>query len=645
MRVYQRVVFDWRDGRMLDIEVEEGAVGPEVAAPPRADAAKAFEPISPTPATEIQALCWRDEESLFEPLQLREQTDYLLDITVPASRDEAEERCRTSATWPLVERLEKFFHRDPPKRWHTSETSVRITGRLNFRSHVGIADLRIDGRDPLLVEVVPRKLAYHSDFVALLTQVSAEFAALLLQIDAGTAARFGIGSPEHVDPRALLFHLRRLMLSDELPQAVEHVLESGARQVRTAHELVDPSQVESIDPNPIVLAGAEARWQPGGPLARLFRGRTPLSLSEVRRFETGDTLENRYVKAFLEELLVLVNSLERRLREDNLSRAAREAHRWGDEVGEWLAHPLWQEVAALQDVPLNSQLLQKGRGYRDVLAADLTLQLGLQLPWERGAQLVEGLEGEIRPIDELYQYWCFFVLRDALRSVCGDEGIAAGSLLRWSRGRLRVHLRYGQKSRIRFLYRRTGGITAKIALYYNRQFSKRAAEHWYASGSYSADFRPDYSILIAPTDAEKRGEAHWLHFDAKYRLDAAPWNAAFQAGDGRDSEGGVMNAAATGTVAGYRRENLDEMHAYRDAVLGSRGAFILYPGSGASHDAFIRLPMRRYGPATTVIPSVGAFQLNPSLNAAQRQELESFLRSVIQAVTGPKTYQEETALS
>jgi predicted component of viral defense system (DUF524 family) len=639
MRPLHRVVVRFGNGSSIDLEVQKGEAGPEVVINSRLEM-RAFSSLTQPASQEPPPLCWRDpDDKIFEPLQLREQTDYLIDVDVPMPLATAIERSKELPTWPLPERLRKFFHRDPVKRWKEVSGATLVTGRLNFRSHVGIATLRVDNGPLLHTEVVPRKLGYSDDFRALLTAIAEKFTALLIRIDAGTVTRLGLGGFEGVDPRAILFHLRRVMDASQLPQAVEHILESGSRRLLRSRVSTPLADLSDLDPSAIAFDVAEIEWDRAGPMSRLFRGYTPRFLPEVKQYESADTLENRYVKAFLEELRMVIYSVERNLQRDGFARAAIEVHAWAEQVGDWLLHPVWHEVTELTSVPTNSQLLQRARGYRDVLAADLSLQLGIELPWERGRQLAEGLEGDLRPIDELYQYWCFFVLQSVLTAVCGGPS-TGGSLLRWSSGRFRVNLQQGKKSRVSYRCVRNEVHVADVDLFYNRTFRRRGNPYWYASGSYSAEFRPDYSILIRSTAAQRLNEGHWIHFDAKYRLDLAKWRSGLTL-DGLPAE---IEGTDPPRSVSYRRENLDEMHAYRDALLGSRGAYVLYPGVEGQEDIFIRRPGARYSPGDDALPGVGAFQLRPSSSGADSFRLEAFLRAAIDHILDATGYQEEAGL-
>ena len=75
----------------------------------------------------IPAICWRDDGPvLFEQLQLRENTDYFIDITLPISKIEAERRTALRPARPFSERLRGVFASDPPSRWKEPDAAISL---------------------------------------------------------------------------------------------------------------------------------------------------------------------------------------------------------------------------------------------------------------------------------------------------------------------------------------------------------------------------------------------------------------------------------------------------------------------------------------------------------------------------------------
>ena len=368
--------------------------------------------------------------------------------------------------------------------------------------------------------------------------------------------------------------------------------------------------------------------------------------------EIIDTPENRYVKYFLEECALLAQWLAANLSTQGKVAAAREAGSWALRLQELLAHDTWRGVGIMQQFPSNSQVLLKRRGYRDVLRFDLALRLSLTLPWNQGEKLAEGLTGDIRPVSELYEYWCFFLLRRLLAEICQAELPGSGSFLSFTNQGLQVRLVKGKRSRVSFVYRQEAGKAVKVALFYNRRFQRPSRKSLSWEGSYTALFDPDYSIAITVTDGAAV-QKHWLHFDAKYRLEAADiveilHDSGVEAlADAGDDEIGYEQEISRL----HRREDLFKMHTYRDGILSTRGAYILFPGDGtgmrmdgATQNFFIRHPSALRPPAAYTFPSVGAFDLCPGRDEAQLPILKAFLSGVFDAVAAGKPYREEEGL-
>ncbi len=65
------------------------------------------------------------------------------------------------------------------------------------------------------------------------------------------------------------------------------------------------------------------------------------------------------------------------------------------------------------------------------------------------------------------------------------------------------------------------------------------------------------------------------------------------------------------------------MHTYKDAILETQGAYILYPGD---EDAVFRVENDQ------PIPSVGAFPLTPGKDGMEKEELERFVIGVFRTM-------------
>lgn len=682
-----RVRFDLGRGVLLEIEATRGRGRRLSAALPDARLLSAEEETDAAEASAaaIAPMAWRDAGKLFESFQLREDSEYFVDITVPLGFYEAIQQAQIHDAWPFDQRLASVFYRDPPRRWRQLESPTRletvITGTLRLRSHAGVMAFSTPFGGTLYAEVVCRKLNYFEEFKALLDSLAEKTAELLLAYDSPVSASFATTDKLATNEAALYFLMRYVMSPGNLPSAAQEI---AANPHNILVERIDVSSMEGIDEvdeELIVTQLDGSGLFAGGPLARLFAGYTPRELPRRETFESYDTPENRYAKAFLEHCRTIAQRLEIGMRERRRRAAEREARSWRLILDEMLQNGVWRDVGSLGQIPANSQTLQRRRGYRDVLRFDIALRLSLRMAWKQGADLSEGLIGDVRPVSQIYEYWCFLTLREVLGTLCKNAN--GGNFIVVSKDGFRVQLMKGRSSECRFEYTTSKGLKVAVSLFYNRRFMRSRSPQTEWTGSYTASFDPDFSIQA--TKVTEGAAAHWLHFDAKYRLERLQADALFdssedekdlaasqysQATSGHEyivaDSGGGGTRAVTDSAASphpaissayeaelsrvYTQEDLFKMHAYREGILSSRGAYVLFPGDGVGGrcenpqpNCFVRHPSA-FGERTKyLIPSVGAFPFTPAGSAEQLDAVRELLRAVFEAVAEGGHYAEERA--
>jgi uncharacterized protein len=651
-----RVRFGWGATTHIDIEWANGE-GEVMDTPPGAanlEICEREKEIDEFAQRGVPAICWtHDPGTLFEPLQLRENTDYLIDVGLPISKAEAILLSEQRRSWPFGARLGRVFKRDPHRRWiETEQGTVVVSGQLRLRNHAGVLDLGTQFGTPLRVEVVCRKMNYGTEFRTLLNEVAEQLAELILEYDSPVSLSLALSSSRSGNPAGALFQLRYVMAEQNLPLAVEEIISEFHTQLHSSLVMQPIAEVSEPSIDAITTELDVSSFFVGGPLSTLFRGYTPCELPVPEIAEIVDTSENRYVKYFLEECSLLADWLVAGLESRGKSASAAEAAAWRDQLQEMLFRGIWRDVGVFRQFPSNSQVLLRKRGYREILRFDLALHMGLQLPWSEAEHLADGLLGDIRPVSQLYEYWCFFLLRRALRDLCAAEIPSKHGFVQFSKDGLQVRLSKGKRSRIDYQYREVGQRKVRVSLFYNRRFQKlrTAGVGW--QGSYTASFDPDYSVVITASDGAVT-ERHWLHFDAKYRMESADVKRLFaEVEDETASEIGEDGEAEYEKEIRrtHKREDLFKMHTYRDGILSTRGAYILFPGTGTEtrlcgndQNFFVRHPSAFGNPApAVVIPSVGAFDLCPGRVEEQLPPLKTFLSRVLEAVTDRSHYQEET---
>jgi predicted component of viral defense system (DUF524 family) len=131
--------------------------------------------------------------------------------------------------------------------------------------------------------------------------------------------------------------------------------------------------------------------------------------------------------------------------------------------------------------------------------------------------------------------------------------------------------------------------------------------------------RPDYSLSLWPDgftedQAEREELISHIHFDAKYRVESI----AGLFGIDNESELEEEDQSQRANTR-PKRSDLLKMHAYRDAIRRTQGAYVLYPGS--ADVAWIEFH--------EILPGLGAFSVRPGMEQRAKQTLSRFLRDVL----------------
>jgi uncharacterized protein len=399
----------------------------------------------------------------------------------------------------------------------------------------------------------------------------------------------------------------RYILADATPSA--HRLEDAARVIfadphrrwlrtgtyRQPHEIarVDDRMLMDLVRSPSGLAMATSPEWAATSLAAALRGHVPDRLYESRVEATLDTLENRFVKAFLEQAGALIRSLEERLVQHGnaaLQRRVRaDCAAMSAKLDQLRGARIWREVGTMTHIPAASTVLHRKRGYRDVFRHFSRLRLAARLPLERRS--VNDLL-ELKNIAELYELWCFFRVASELETILGKPTSAERPQAKPMKLVVPWDLRVTWAGR--------------AYLDYNRKFSRAARRR---SRSFSLPLRPDITLEVL------QGPSAGLHLlDAKFRLD----RRIERRPDGVDG-GALRGDDAEEEQSSFKPSDLHKMHAYRDAIRDAGTAWVLYPGKNYR---FFAAPGAMGG-----VEGVGAVPLQPA--AAEAAELRAALRSVL----------------
>ncbi len=590
-------------------------------------------PVKDAESASTAPLAETDEEDAHEhgetTVQLRESERYEYEV-VPANGADLRLRCSLSSR----------------RRSLGSGGERPDAGLIETRSFCGTLLLElVDGEvddakaavASALLDVRSLKLDYRTEYRGMLRRLSDEIAGLVADARSSAKASFRSTFEDRADAGWLQIQLellRETLDSADFSAALQRILSFPHERLSTVSDSVSTDR-------PI-------RWTPSG-VRRLVTGnprrevpathplRPQLGLESIaervlvsRKSRDLDTIENRFVKFALSEFRAFLTHAQGVFDSNpGWGASAALSRRLAATVEDWLGRSLFREVGGMRFAPLGSPVLQRKAGYREVLRWWLRFRTAAELSWEGGEQLFHAGQ---RDVASLYEYWLFFELLGWFCQKCrgGDrpaveeliEGLEEGS----PNLRLRKRIQLGPF--VGMFAGQSRRLNARFA--YNRRFEVTQDRH--AAGSWTRRLHPDYTLTFWPEDlseeeAERQELLVHVHFDAKYRVEDIESLFGAEGADDTDDE-----------VEGhYKRQDLLKMHAYRDAIKRSQGAYVLYPGRA---NAAVKLKGFH-----EILPGLGAFGVAPDGNGVAQglESLEKFLDEVMAHLGNRTTAQERVS--
>jgi predicted component of viral defense system (DUF524 family) len=492
-----------------------------------------------------------------------------------------------------------------------------------------------------LLDVRSLKLNYRTEYRGMLRRLSKEMADLVA--DARSSAKVGFRSTFEERTNAgwlqiQLELLRETLDSADFSAALQRILSFPHERLSTVSDSVSTNRPIRWTPSAVrqLVTGNPRREVPAThPLG------TQLGLPSVaervlvpRKSRDLDTLENRFVKFALGEFRAFLTHAQ------GVFEAKENCNAWGASaalsrrlaatVEDWLGRSLFREVGEMRFAPLGSPVLQRKAGYREVLRWWLRFRTAAELSWQGGEELFHAGQ---RNVADLYEYWLFFELLGWFCQKCkgGDrpaveeliEGLEEGS------PNLRLRKRMELGPFVGTFAGQSRRLNARFA--YNRRFEVTQDRH--LGGSWTRRLHPDYTLTFWPADLPSEAEAErqellvHVHFDAKYRVENIEGLFGAEGADDADDE----------VEGNYKRQDLLKMHAYRDAIKRSQGAYVLYPGRA---NAAVKLKGFH-----EILPGLGAFGVAPDENGVAQglESLEKFLDEVLAHLGNRTTAQERVS--
>lgn len=274
--------------------------------------------------------------------------------------------------------------------------------------------------------------------------------------------------------------------------------------------------------------------------------------------------------------------------------------------------PFFQKVGEFEGFRQESAILQQRMGYSKIYKAWLMLKNSLEL--------IDGkTDIGMKQIWELYEIWCFLVMKRLIAKVLGLDLQKPDNHVREDKSKmLNTIVKSEMTHVIEFDNVKNGD---KVCLEYQHTYNRRTKEF----STTTTEQRPDIVVTIKKKD----GFVLTYLYDAKYRVQD----------DARDGE---LDEGVSIDVADYPLPDaINQMHRYRDAIYYSMktevrpsakeiiGGYILFPGRVVGDEIY-----GRYFYQSIRKVNIGAFPLLPAAkenedDIIQCDLLERHLREIL----------------
>jgi len=532
-------------------------------------------------------------------------------------------------------------------------------GRISPNIYVGSLPLEIINLasqeiiETLYLEVLPTKLDadynkkedrdFRANYEFMLGDIAEKCTELLLQIDSPVYQNFETDfyrSPQTVYQRFAF--VKSLINTDEFNEAVIKVISNPTTRWTNESVNTDVSAIRRVDRHTARhLVSVSNRIKTDRTVGGLTS--LPSKIENLKKIETIDTHENRFVKHVLNTFLQFIRECEDLFRKSGYEKSSVEAKALAGKMENQLHHSFFSDISKPAVLKLNSPALQRKSGYREILNAWLKFDLSLRLVWRGGDDIYKAGK---RDIAVLYEYWLFFQLYNLVREkfkinkILHQTELGANvysHLLEETSDGLQLLLKSGSYTALDGEYEKDKW-KFRIRFNYNKTFKGKTKYSQKSEGSWTKSLRPDYTLSMWPSEltdeqAEQEERIVHIHFDSKYKVQHFLIPDSVETGiedpdeiSGDPAEIDSLTKDKKDELKGiYKNADLMKMHAYKDAIRRTGGAYVIYPGTEKQET------LKGFH---EIIPGLGAFAIRPvkSENGADKNgmgALSDFIDEVI----------------
>ncbi len=490
------------------------------------------------------------------------------------------------------------------------------------------------------VEVRSVKTEYREDYRNMIEDITERCTDLIMQIDSPVTQNFE--TDFETDNKTLyqrFTFVRSLIDSREFRESIQKIITNPSTSWTQFTEEKDIRSIKRFSNKGIRQIASRSNRIKLNTTYQLNKNfglqSIPTKIETFTKIETVDNAENRFIKHSLTVFKFFCESCE--LKFTKHTKAQLEAKALTKQLSNLLNQNFFKDISRPTTLRLNSPVLQRKSGYRQVLNAWMKFDLAAKLVWHGGENVYKAGKKDIAT---LYEYWLFFTLLDLLKSIFRIEPKSIKQLLKPDKNGIGINLKQGNCLALDGTYE-SESRKLKIQFSFNRSFG--GGKTYPQAGSYTTTLRPDYTLSIWPEsldqkEAELNEMITHFHFDAKYKVNnfykLISTSKEEELTD-KENEKLIKEEEKELKTGNFKNQDLLKMHAYKDAIRRTGGAYVLYPGEGKDE------PYRGFH---ELIPGLGAFVIKPNKEEKDKKALRAFILKVVDHFNDRASQREKTAI-
>ena len=255
------------------------------------------------------------------------------------------------------------------------------------------------------LEVQSIKSGYRDDYRDMLEFITEKCTDLLLRTNSPASQHFEIDYTKDSQSLYQKFaFVKSVIGTDEFAESVHRIVTSPVTKWAGMLESKDIRNSRRFSNRNLkeFLKGGDRTKLPENHHLKSYGFETlPKRITSIRKTDSVDTPENRFIKYALEVFLKFCTDISQKASEFGHQKMKTESDLMVTELESQLQHAIFNDISRPSTLKLNSPVLQRKEGYREVLRVWLMFDLAARLIWTGGDDIYKGGKKDIAT---LYPY-------------------------------------------------------------------------------------------------------------------------------------------------------------------------------------------------------------------------------------------------